>query len=332
MQRILVTSWRGINADSYGPPRTAPTFQKPAAERRKARLSGGLSWVIVKWALYECPDVIMMENVEEIRTWGPLIETENGLQPDPKRKGETFDGFIRIMSTGLPLDHPALLECCEFLHVEPFGPEARKLSAGLGYDFDWRSLCAADYGVDTIRTRFFGCFRRDGQPIVWPEATHSKTGTDGKKKWRGAYEILDFSRPCPSIFDSKAQIKKQYGLNAVRPLRPNTQKRIIRGMDKFTIRSGKPFLVQVKFDNQPQGIDRPLTTITSVGAHELCQPYISPFTQTNSSNAVGTDIREPVNTARTGGGLRTADGRSTPDAVSRIERHRGPVGRTWAIL
>lgn len=277
-------------------------FSKARGGVPKSKAIRGLSWVIVKWALYVAPEVMMMENVEEIRTWGPLIETESGLQPDPVRKGETFDGFIKIMTTGLPMDHPALLECCEFLHVEPFSPEAHRLSAGLGYDFDSRNLCAADFGVPTIRTRFFGVFRRDGQPIVWPKPTHSKDGTGGQKKWRAAAEIIDWTLPCPSIFASKAQVKKQYGLNAVRPLRPNTLKRIIRGVDKFTIRSATPFLLQVKFDNQAQDIDLPLTTVTAVGAHELCRPYIAPFTATNSSNAVGTDMREPVNTARTGGG------------------------------
>lgn len=126
----------------------------------------GLSWVLVKWALSVRPRVMVMENVPEIRTWGPLIERNGKKYPDPDRAGETFEGFVKILTTGIEPDHPALLECCEFLHIDPKGEEAKTLIAGLGYDMEWNELCAADFGVHTTRTRFFGIFRCDGKPMV----------------------------------------------------------------------------------------------------------------------------------------------------------------------
>ena len=128
----------------------------------------GLSWVVVKWALAVRPRVMFMENVEEIQTWGPCIKTPKGLQPDPARAGETFKGFLAMLTSGIAPDHPALKECCEFLHVSEGSTEAKRLIAGLGYDFGSKILCAADYGVPTIRKRWFAAFRCDGQPVKFP--------------------------------------------------------------------------------------------------------------------------------------------------------------------
>lgn len=244
----------------------------------------GLSWVLVKWALSVKPRVMVMENVPEIRTWGPLIERDGKKYPDPNRSGETFDGFVKILTTGIEPDHPALLECCEFLHIDPKGKEAQKLIAGLGYDMEWNELCAADFGVHTTRTRFFGVFRCDGRPIVWPKQTHGKRDSEAVLNgelapWEPAADILDFSIPAPSIFATKDEIKEQYSIRAVRPLRDNTLRRITRGLDKFVLQSSKPFIVQV---------DR----------NKLAMPY----TCTNTSNATGAAADTPLNTVRTGGG------------------------------
>lgn len=291
----------------------------------------GLAWVILRWALDVRPRVIMAENVEEIQTWGPLIpmldkktgrpmkyevnengkrvlvvskpgdnipEDDRAMMPDPERKGETFRAFIGMLTTGVPEDCPALDEACEFLRIVRHGPEARRLIRGLGYDLDHRELVAADYGAPTIRKRWVMVARRDGQPIVWPEPTHSKTGKDGRKKWRSAAEIIDWTLPMYSIFADKQEIKKKYGVNVVRPLADNTQRRCIRGVDKFTIRSGKPFLIQGKFQNEPQDIERPLTTVTSVGAHELCNPLLSPFGAECNHSGDGhlSDMGAPIGT------------------------------------
>lgn len=265
----------------------------------------GLPWAIVRAALKVRPGCIMFENVEEIQGWGPCIKDDKGNEhPDPERKGETFQGFIAIMTTGIEPYHPAHLECCEFLKISPDSEDGRRLSAGLGYDFEGRELVAADFGAPTIRKRYYGVFRCDGRPIVWPEPTHSKTGVDGKKKWRSAAEVIDWSLPCPSIFEGKAEIKAKYGLSAVRPLANNTIKRIIRGVDKFTIKSGDPFIVEVnhKGEFRGQSVHEPVDTITAKLGRGMVQPVVTAFTQTNTSNSVGTSPREPLNTARTGGG------------------------------
>lgn len=237
----------------------------------------GLSWVLVKWALSVRPRVMAMENVPEIRTWGPLIDRDGKKYPNPERSGETFDGFVKILTTGIEPDHPALLECCEFLHIDPSGEEAQKLITGLGYEMDWKELCAADYGVHTTRTRFFGVFRCDGRPIVWPKQTHAKRNSDAVRcgkllPWSPAAEILDFTLPAPSIFDTKEDIKAKYSVRAVRPLRDNTLKRITRGLDKFVLKADDPYIA------------------------------LAPYTCTNTTNSTGSSVMEPLNTVRTGGG------------------------------
>lgn len=241
----------------------------------------GLSWVLVKWAMSVRPRVMVMENVPEIRTWGPLIERDGKQYPDPERVGETFDGFIKILTTGIEPDHPALLECCEFLHIDPRSEEAKKLVAGLGYEMEWNELCAADFGVHTTRTRFFGVFRCDGKPIVWPKKTHAQKDSieverGEKLPWKPAAEILNFNIPAPSIFDTKEQIKQKYNLRAVRPLKDNTLRRITRGLDKFVLKVDQPYVVR-----------------------EL---EAAPYTCTNTSNSTGAPVNEPLNTVRTGGG------------------------------
>lgn len=265
----------------------------------------GLPWAIVRAALKVRPGCIMFENVEEIQGWGPCIKDEKGNEfPDPERKGETFQGFIAIMTTGIEQYHPAHLECCKFLKISPDSEDGRRLASGLGYEFEGRELVAADFGAPTIRKRYYGIFRCDGRPIVWPEPTHSKTGADGKQKWRSAAEIIDWSLPCPSIFESKAEIKVKYGLSAVRPLADNTMKRAIMGVDKFTIKSGNPFIVDVnhKGEFRGQSINDPVDTITAKLGRGVVNPVMTAFTQTNTSNSVRTSPREPVNTSRTGGG------------------------------
>ncbi len=265
----------------------------------------GLPWAIVRAALKVLPDCIMFENVEEIQSWGPLISDDKGNEyPDPKRKGETFEGFISIMTGGVDANHPAMKECGEFLGIKPTDAEWKRLADGLGYHFEGRELVAADYGVPTIRKRYYGVFRRDGRPIVWPEPTHSKTGTDGKKRWRSAAEVIDWSLPCPSIFKSKSEIMDEYGLSAQRPLAENTLKRIIRGVDKFTLKSGKPFVVEVNHSGGFRGqcAEVPLDTITAKLGRGCVQPILTAFTRTNTSNSIGSNPEEPLNTVRTGGG------------------------------
>ena len=242
-------------------------FSKAKGAALVDRKIRGLAWITLRWAAKVRPRVIILENVEEFQTWGPVRKGK----PVKKLAGTTFRRFISQLEA-------------------------------LGYTVEFRELVAADYGAPTSRKRFYLIARCDGNPIVWPKPTHSKTGADGLSKWRSAAEIIDWSLPCPSVFASKAEIMAEYGLKAVRPLAKNTMRRIIRGVDKFTIRSGKPFIVQQKFQNAAQNIEKPLTTVTAVGAHELCRPLLAPVTVTNTSNSVGATVGEPMNTVRTGGG------------------------------
>ena len=242
-------------------------FSKAKGAALVDRKIRGLAWITLRWAAKVRPRVIILENVEEFQTWGPVRKGK----PVKKLAGTTFRRFISQLEA-------------------------------LGYTVEFRELVAADYGAPTSRKRFYMIARCDGKPIVWPKPTHSKTGADGLPRWRSAAEIIDWSLPCPSVFDAKADIMGKYGLKAVRPLAKNTMRRIIRGVDKFTIRSGKPFIVQQKFQNAAQNIEKPLTTVTAVGAHELCKPLLAPVTVTNTSNSVGATVSEPMNTVRTGGG------------------------------
>lgn len=241
-------------------------FSKAKGAALVDRKIRGLAWITLRWAAKVRPRVIILENVEEFQTWGPVRKGK----PVKKLAGTTFRKFIRQLEE-------------------------------LGYTVEYRELIAADYGAPTSRKRFYMIARCDGKPIVWPKPTHSKTGADGLPRWRSAAEIIDWSLPCPSVFATKAEIMDRYGLKAVRPLAKNTMRRIIRGVDKFTIRSGKPFIVQQKFQNAAQNIEKPLTTVTAVGAHELCKPLLAPVTVINTSNSVGGTVGAPVHTVTTAG-------------------------------
>ena len=189
----------------------------------------GLSWVILKWAMsHVAPRCIFMENVEEIQTWGPLMERDGEMYPDPERKGETFNGFVAMLTNGIDKSHPAFAEACEFLKIAPQSAEGDRLASGLGYAVDFRVLKACDYGTPTLRKRFYLVARRDGKPIVFPQPTHG--AGKGLKPYRTAAECIDWSLPCPSIFGRK------------KDLATNIQRRIARGLDKFVLKNPRPFI------------------------------------------------------------------------------------------
>ena len=207
----------------------------------------GLAWIVLRWAGTVRPRVIILENVEEFKTWGPVRKGK----PVKSKSGQTFRKWLSQLKA-------------------------------LGYAVEYRELVAADYGAPTTRKRFVLIARCDGQPIRWPERTHAPRDSEevksGKcKPWRSAAEIIDWTVPMYSIFASKQEIKEKYGVNAVRPLADNTLRRIIRGVDKFTIKSGKPFIVE-------------------------CNPTMEPFTFSNTGGSVGSPADAPVHTIRTAGG------------------------------
>ena len=233
----------------------------------------GLAWIALRWAGTVRPRVIMLENVEEFQTWGPVRKGK----PVKKKAGQTFRKFISQLSA-------------------------------LGYAVDYRELVAADYGAPTTRKRFVLVARCDGKPIVWPNPTYGPRDSEDVKNgkllpWRSAAEIIDWSLPSYSIFASKQEIKEKYGVNAVRPLAENTLRRVIRGVDKFTIRSGKPFLVECNHSGNGHiwETDKPVNTITGKFTGGLCEPIIAPVTFSNTNGSVGYPANWPVHTIRTAG-------------------------------
>lgn len=253
-------------------------FSKAKGSALVDRNIRGLAWIVLRWAGTVRPRVIILENVEEFQTWGPVRKGK----PVKGKSGQTFRKWLAQLKA-------------------------------LGYAVEHRELVAADYGAPTTRKRFVLIARCDGRPIVWPERTHAPADHPdtiaGKYlPWRSAAEIIDWSQPMYSIFATKAEIKERYGVNAVRPLADNTLRRIIRGVDKFTIRSGKPFLVPTGYGERKgqaprvHDIDAPLPTVVSTGKHNVCDALIAPVTFSNTCNSVGNTADSPVPTIRTGGG------------------------------
>lgn len=200
----------------------------------------GLAWVTMRWAALCRPRVIMLENVEEFQTWGPVVVGDDGkLYPDPKRKGKTFESFIRQLR-----QH--------------------------GYKVDWRELRACDNGAPTIRKRLFLVARRDSLPIIWPEQTHADpTSRDViagvLAPYRTAAECIDFSLPAESIFDRK------------KPLAVNTQRRVAKGLYRHVLTSIKPFIVTNTTGHAGAATDEPLPTVTTGNHHMLGAPVLAPF-------------------------------------------------------
>lgn len=190
---------------------------KPFRDRNRARRVRGLAWVVVRWAKAVRPRVIMLENVEEFADWGPLLDDGS---PDPARRGMTFRRWHRQIES-------------------------------LGYQIDMRELRACDYGAPTTRKRLFVIARCDGGELVFPEQTHGTSSTP----YRSAAECIDWSIPCPSIFERK------------RPLADATLRRIARGIMRYVVNAPRPFIVPVTHPNDSRlhSVDEPFRTIT--GAH-----------------------------------------------------------------
>lgn len=263
----------------------------------------GLAWVAIRWAYLVRPRVIMMENVPEIQTWGPLGEDN---RPIPEHAGETFDGFIAALTDGIPRAHPAFAEMCEALGIAVDSAMADTLADGLGYDIDWRVLRSCDYGAPTTRTRFYMIARCDDKPIVWPDATHaprkSREVAEGKRKaWRSAAECIDWSIPAQSIFERD------------KPLAENTLRRIARGIQKFVIENPEPFIVAVDHgsnsvptimcnntNNVGASVESPLPTVTTGNRNFLVAPTLIQYHSEQKDNETrGQALDDPIMTLDT---------------------------------
>lgn len=245
-------------------------FSKAKGGKPKDKNIRGLAWVACRWAGLVRPRVIMLENVEEFKTWGPL---NRGHHPIKNKQGKTFERFVQQLTD-------------------------------LGYEVDFRELVAADYGAPTMRKRFFMIARCDGEPIVWPEPTHGPADSEKVeegllKPYVGAYTQLDFSLPCPSIFDTSEEIKEKYGIRAVRPLAPKTMDRIARGIKKFVLENPEPFIIQCNHggERRPNDIREPMPTITGKHGYGVVEPYLVQCKYNNEAQ----DVRKPIGTLTTVG-------------------------------
>jgi DNA (cytosine-5)-methyltransferase 1 len=262
-------------------------FSKAKGGKPKDKFIRGLAWVACRWAGMVRPRVIMLENVEEFKTWGPLNRKRH---PIKSKQGKTFEKFVQQLTE-------------------------------LGYEVQYRELIAADYGAPTMRKRFFLIARCDGKPIVWPEPTHgpadsAEVNAGLRLPYVGAYTQLDFSLPCPSIFDTSEEIKEKYGIRAVRPLAKKTMDRIARGVKKFVLDNPDPFIIKDESDDikmpiliqyhsettkdevRGQGIEDPIMTVDSSNRYGLVTSFISKFYKSGT----GQDAREPLHTITAGDG------------------------------
>lgn len=249
-------------------------FSKAKGGKPKDKAIRGLAWVALRWAGLVRPRVIILENVEEFKTWGPLNRSH---RPIKNKQGVTFKKFVKQFKE-------------------------------LGYDVEFNELVAADYGAPTKRKRFFMIARCDGKPIKWPKHTHGPLNSEEVKAglvkpYVGAYTKLDFSIPCPSIFDTSAEIKEKYGIRAVRPLADKTMQRIARGIKKFVIDNQEPFIVPIGYGERRgqapriHDIREPLPTIVSSGKHYLCAPALIQYhSETSKDDVRGQMIKEPLMT------------------------------------
>ena len=240
-------------------------FSKAKGGKPKDKNIRGLAWVALRWAGLVRPRVIMLENVEEFKTWGPLNRRHH---PIKSKQGETFRRFVQQLRD-------------------------------LKYEVEFQELVAADYGAPTMRKRFFMIARCDGKPIVWPEPTHGPADSESVKAgllkpYVGTYTQLDFSLPCPSIFDTSEEIKKKYGIRAVRPLAPKTMERIARGLKKFVLENPEPFIIQCNHggERRPNDIREPMPTITGKHGYGIVEPYMVQIGQTGFTADRGKDVQE----------------------------------------
>ncbi|MGC6586193.1 DNA cytosine methyltransferase [Paenibacillus sp. Dod16] len=260
----------------------------------------GLAWVAVRWAATVRPRVIMLENVEEFKTWGPviperdektgrlmkkvpnstnpkkyeLVVSEPGeivphelrvYYPDPKRKGFTFNSFVNALKRQ-------------------------------GYDVEWRELRACDYGAPTSRKRLFMVARRDGRPIVWPKPTHGAPDSPEVQRgelapWRTAAEIIDWSIPCKSIFGRKKELAE------------NTKRRIARGIDRYVKNNPHPFVMKVNHTGEQfrgQEMNQPMQTVTAKNGWSVVTPYIARIGQSGfGGDRLQYELEDPLTTVTT---------------------------------
>jgi DNA (cytosine-5)-methyltransferase 1 len=229
-------------------------FSRAKGSTPKKKEIRALADVVIRWAETVQPRIILLENVEEFQTWGPL---DDDGQPIKSAAGDDFRAWLGKL-------------------------------AGCGYTIEFRSLVAADYGAPTTRKRLYMIARRDGMQRVWPTASH------GPEQWRGASEIIDWSIPCPSIFERKRVHKEA------------TLRRIATGISRYAVNASTPFIVRHghystktgaglregcgagTFRGQPLSI--PLATVCATNDKHLVIPFITK----HFTGVVGHEVTRPL--------------------------------------
>jgi DNA (cytosine-5)-methyltransferase 1 len=275
-------------------------FSKAKGGKPVSKKIRGLAWVVTRWARQVHPDVIILENVEEFKDWGPLKHaadprgrkqyTKHGervMIPDKTRRGRYFRKWVQC-----------------------FRDE--------GYQVEWRELRACDYGGNTTRKRFFLIARRDGHPIVWPAPTHGpRLSRAQRKKLRGKFvkaspplkpyrtaaECIDWTLPCPSIFMTREEAReftKRTGIKCNRPLAEKTMRRIAMGLKKYVLDNPKPFIVRVDHGGnhfRGQRVDKPLSTITGHHGFGVVAPHLAQrYGEGPHQKTRGQKVDEPLRT------------------------------------
>lgn len=261
-------------------------FSKAKGGKPVEKKIRGLAWVAVRWAATVRPRVIMLENVEEFQTWGPIKDG----QPDQKQKGRTFRSFVNALRR-------------------------------LGYEVDWRELRACDYGAPTIRKRFFLVARRDGQPIKWPQPTHGEPNSIQVKKkllkpWKPVGDEIDWSLNCVSIFERKKPLAEKTQLRIHRGLQrfvlenPHPYIAPIEAKRNNNVDLVTAFLAQYHSETtsreaRGQTLDKPIMTLDTSNRYALVTSYLVKMKGSN----IGQPMTEPIHTI-TAGGLHFAEVRA----------------------
>jgi DNA (cytosine-5)-methyltransferase 1 len=261
---VAACAGRPVGLAWFSPDCTHFSLARGGKPRKKSIRS--LAWVVTKWAKAVRPRLIILENVREFLTWGPLGRDS---KPIAARTGETFRRWKGQLER-------------------------------LGYTVEHRLLTAADYGTPTIRKRLFVVARCDGRPIRWPERTHApraKAAALGLKPWRSAAECIDWSLPCPSIFERK------------RPLAEATLRRIAAGLKRFVIDAAEPYIVRCahgeasasgpRWGSGERGLGEPLPTVTASKDFALVTPYVTAYHGLGGGDARGCRADEPLLTQDT---------------------------------
>ena len=274
-------------------------FSKAKGDTPVEKSIRGLAWVGMRWIATTKPRVMMLENVEEFKTWGPLlVDSEGRARPDPAKKGKFFESFLKQLRAH-------------------------------GYKVEHRELRACDNGAPTIRKRLFLVARRDGIPICWPDQTHGAPTNAaviaGKMlPWRTAAECIDFDLPSNSIFDRK------------KDLAVNTQRRVAKGLWRHVLTSAKPFIVSrtspamaptllplrgtSEAHLTAHTVEQPLSTICASGTHHaMVAGHITKF----NTGSVGYGLDEPMATITAGGTPKRA---STGNTQGLVGAHLVTVG------